>query len=127
VSSALAWISIWPNGEPTSPPSDARQRQWRVWQVGQFLALYWCQGTPVDPLVRWSFDLHVDLSERIGIDWSSRRVETLGIAARPRRNLSRLQSAPAPGWLGADAASTVDISAFHLGRLPLLDAGSIVT
>ena len=71
---------------------------------GGFLALDWCRGTPVDPLARRSFDLHAELAERVGIDWGYRRVETLGVAASPRRNLSRLRSAQAPDWLGPDAA-----------------------
>jgi glycine/D-amino acid oxidase-like deaminating enzyme len=72
---------------------------------GGFLALYWYQGTPVDPLARQSFDLHVNLSERVGTDWGSRRVQTLGIAASSRRNLSRLRSAQAPDWLRPHAAA----------------------
>jgi glycine/D-amino acid oxidase-like deaminating enzyme len=71
---------------------------------GGFLALDWCRGTPVDPLARRSFDLHAELAERVGIDWGYRRVETLGVAASPRRDLSRLRTAPAPDWLGPDAA-----------------------
>ncbi|MED6310848.1 MAG: hypothetical protein VX624_13225, partial [Pseudomonadota bacterium] len=58
----------------------------------------------VDPLARRSFALHAELDTAIDIDWGYRRVETLGAAACPRRDLSRLQSAAAPGWLGENAA-----------------------
>ncbi|MBG03630.1 MAG: D-amino-acid oxidase [Rhodospirillaceae bacterium] len=71
---------------------------------GGFLALDWCRGTPVDPLARRSFALHAELDTAIDIDWGYRRVETLGVAASPRRDLSRLWSATAPGWLGENAA-----------------------
>lgn len=71
---------------------------------GGFLAMDWCQGTPVDPLARRSFTLHAQLADTIGIDWGYRRVETLGIAASPRRDLSRLRSETAPDWIGPDAA-----------------------
>ena len=71
---------------------------------GGFLAMDWCRGTPVDPLARRSFALHAELAESIGIDWGYRRVETLGVAASPRRDLSRLRQQDGLGWLGSDAA-----------------------
>lgn len=71
---------------------------------GGFLALDWCRGTPVDPLARRSFALHAELAEAVDIDWGYRRIETLGVAASPRRDLSRLRSMAAPGWLGEHAA-----------------------
>ncbi len=40
----------------------------------------------------------------IDIDLGYRQVETLGVAGCPRRDLSRLQSVAAPGWLGVNAA-----------------------
>ena len=71
---------------------------------GGFLALDWCRGTHVDPLARRSFALHAKLDDMINIDWGYRRLETLGIAASPRRDLSRLHSAAPPDWLGDNAA-----------------------
>lgn len=71
---------------------------------GGFLALDWCRGTPLDPLARRSFDLHADLAENLGIEWGYRRVDTLGVAASPHRDLSRLRAESPPDWLGSDAA-----------------------
>ena len=71
---------------------------------GGFLALDWCRGTPVDPLARRSFALHAELAATLGIDWGHRRLDTLGVAASPRRDLSRLRRHAAPDWLGPQAA-----------------------
>ena len=71
---------------------------------GGFLALDWCQGTPVDPLARRSFALHAELDAMIDIDWGYRRLETLDIAASPRRDLKRVHPAIPPDWLGDNAA-----------------------
>jgi glycine/D-amino acid oxidase-like deaminating enzyme len=60
---------------------------------GGFLALDWCDGTPLEPLARRSFALHAELPDRIGGDWGYRRMTTYGgfagahedgIAAGPR-------------------------------------------
>ncbi len=44
---------------------------------GGFLALDWCQGTPVDALARRSFVLHGELASTLGsemnLDWGYRR------------------------------------------------------
>ncbi len=43
---------------------------------GGFLALDWCDGTPLESLARRSFALHAGLSEDIGGDWGYRRLPT---------------------------------------------------
>src|SRR6201984_2079789 len=43
---------------------------------GGFLALDWCDGTPLEPLARRSFALHARLAEEIGGDWGYRRLNT---------------------------------------------------
>ena len=58
---------------------------------GGFLALDWCDGTPLEALARRSFALHASLADRIGNDWGYRRLTTYGGSAsagdgRPRRN-----------------------------------------
>ena len=58
---------------------------------GGFLALDWCDGTPLAALARRSFALHASLAEKIGTDWGYRRLTTYGGFAsahdrRPRRN-----------------------------------------
>jgi len=45
---------------------------------GGFLALDWCDGTPLQALARRSFALHAALPERIGGDWGYRRLTTYG-------------------------------------------------
>lgn len=43
---------------------------------GGFLALDWCDGTPLQELARRSFALHAGLAEEIDEDWSYRRLTT---------------------------------------------------
>src|SRR5271167_1655080 len=52
---------------------------------GGFLALDWCDGTPLEPLARRSFALHGRLVEEIGNDWNYRPLTTYGgsIGLRP--------------------------------------------
>src|SRR5258708_33244546 len=57
-------------------------------KAGGFLALDWCDGTPLGSLARRSFALHARLAEEIGCDWGYRRLTTYGGFAgrRPRAN-----------------------------------------
>jgi glycine/D-amino acid oxidase-like deaminating enzyme len=43
---------------------------------GGFLALDWCDGTPLGPLARRSFALHARLTEETGGNWGYRRLTT---------------------------------------------------
>ena len=53
---------------------------------GGFLALDWCDGTPLEALARRSFALHARLAEEIGEDWGYRRLDTFGgVVALARR------------------------------------------
>jgi glycine/D-amino acid oxidase-like deaminating enzyme len=45
---------------------------------GGFLALDWCDGTPIEPLARRSFALHAALAEEIDGGWGYRRMTTYG-------------------------------------------------
>src|SRR5215471_6072358 len=64
-------------------------------KAGGFLALDWCDGTPLQALARRSFALHAELAERLGGDWGYRRLTTYGGVAG-----SRYQARPhAAGWL----------------------------
>src|SRR3954447_21047065 len=45
---------------------------------GGFLALDWCDGTPLEPLARRSFALHAKLPDQIGGAWGYRRLTTYG-------------------------------------------------
>jgi glycine/D-amino acid oxidase-like deaminating enzyme len=58
---------------------------------GGFLALDWCDGTPLAPLARRSFALHARLAEELGNGWGYRRLDTYsgyaGIGGLARRRL----------------------------------------
>src|ERR1700744_631042 len=43
---------------------------------GGFLALDWCDGTPLMALARRSFDLHAELAGSLEGEWGYRRVST---------------------------------------------------
>jgi glycine/D-amino acid oxidase-like deaminating enzyme len=73
---------------------------------GGFLALDWCDGSPLGPLARASFALHADLARELGTDYGYRRVETFMLAARERGGRPGGQDASAPAWLDAAAAVT---------------------
>src|ERR1051326_5187049 len=45
-------------------------------KAGGFLALDWCDGTPLEVLARRSFALHALLPQEIGEDWGFRRLTT---------------------------------------------------
>jgi glycine/D-amino acid oxidase-like deaminating enzyme len=53
-------------------------------KAGGFLALDWCDGTPLEPLARRSFALHARLAEEIDGDWGYRRLTTYGAVAGRR-------------------------------------------
>ena len=56
-------------------------------KAGGFLALDWCDGSPLGPLARRSFALHAELAARFPGAWDYRRLDTLAVAASPRRRL----------------------------------------
>jgi len=71
---------------------------------GGFLALDWCDGSPLEALARRSFALHAQLAEEIRDDWAYRRMTTYaGFAA------ARAGRRPAGGgyrlnWIGDDVS-----------------------
>ena len=72
---------------------------------GGFLALDWCDGTPLDALARRSFVLHGELAEEIGGDWGYRRMTTYaGFAAR--RASRRPAGAFHLNWVADDVTLT---------------------
>ena len=62
---------------------------------GGFLALDWCDETPLESLARRSFALHGRLVEEIGNDWNYRPLTTYGGSM----GLRRQASAHGIGWL----------------------------
>ena len=66
---------------------------------GGFIALDWCDGSPLGPLARASFALHARLADELSADYGYRRMETFAMAARERTALTGGHRAPAPSWL----------------------------
>ena len=52
---------------------------------GGFLALDWCDGSPLAALARTSFQLHAELAHSLDTDYGYRRLTTLGVRARVHR------------------------------------------
>lgn len=69
---------------------------------GGFLALDWCDGSPVGTLARASFALHAELARELGTDYGYRRVDTFMVAARERGSRPGEHRMPAPSWLDGD-------------------------
>ncbi|HEU0058236.1 MAG TPA: FAD-dependent oxidoreductase [Hyphomicrobiaceae bacterium] len=66
---------------------------------GGFLALDWCDGTPLAELARRSFWLHEDLSKSIDRDWGYRRLATYAGAASARKGRPGTTRADDHPWL----------------------------
>ena len=63
---------------------------------GGFLALDWCDGTPLEALARRSFELHARLADEIPGDWAYRRLTTYGGVSGWREQRGATQRLP---WL----------------------------
>ena len=72
---------------------------------GGFLALDWCDGSPLGPLARASFALHGELAREIPTDYGYRRVDTFMLAAREHGTVRGSHRVAAPAWL--DGAGVV--------------------
>src|SRR5215472_15894520 len=48
-------------------------------KAGGFLALDWCDSSPLAPLARKSFQLHAELAQTLGADYGYRRLTTLAV------------------------------------------------
>jgi glycine/D-amino acid oxidase-like deaminating enzyme len=66
---------------------------------GGFLALDWCDNSPLGPLARASFALHARLARELGADYGYRRMETFAMAAREKGDVRGGHRAAAPSWL----------------------------
>ncbi len=73
-------------------------------KAGGFLALDWCDGTPLESLARRSFALHAGLGQEIGGDWSYRRLTTYGGFAGDRTRLRHRGHAHGIDWLAGQVA-----------------------
>jgi glycine/D-amino acid oxidase-like deaminating enzyme len=72
---------------------------------GGFLALDWCDSSPLGPLARASFALHAELARELGGDHGYRRMDTFMLAARERGAVGGGHRVAAPAWL--DGAGVV--------------------
>src|SRR5215831_15492204 len=76
---------------------------------GGFLALDWCDGSPLAPLARASFALHAELARDLGSDVGYRRMDTFMMAARERGAIGGGHRVEAPGWLDGGGIVTAAI------------------
>jgi glycine/D-amino acid oxidase-like deaminating enzyme len=93
---------------------------------GGFLALDWCDGTPLMQLARRSFELHAELAEVPACDWGYRRMTTYGgVVGQPSIRLPR---GPTPSWISpgvqvngrlgiVDTTAQVEPAAFTSGMM----------
>src|SRR5207247_2987320 len=65
---------------------------------GGFLALDWCDDSPLGPLARASFALHAELAHGLGADHGYRRMDTLMLTAREHGTVPGGHRVPAPRW-----------------------------
>jgi glycine/D-amino acid oxidase-like deaminating enzyme len=72
---------------------------------GGFLALDWCDGSPLGPLARASFALHGELARQLGSEYGYRRLDTFMLAARERGQVAGGHRVAVPPWL--DGAGVV--------------------
>jgi glycine/D-amino acid oxidase-like deaminating enzyme len=76
---------------------------------GGFLALDWCDGSPLEALARASFRLHAELARELGADYGYRRMDTFMLAARERGAVPGGHRVDAPAWLDGAGAVTAAI------------------
>ena len=70
---------------------------------GGFLALDWCDGTPLEQLARRSFELHAELAQKIGGDWGYRRMVTYSGSASEHHS-ARRATIGTSNWLAEGVA-----------------------
>jgi glycine/D-amino acid oxidase-like deaminating enzyme len=70
---------------------------------GGFLALDWCDNTPLGPLARASFALHAELARELRADYGYRRMDTYMLAARETGAVPGGHRVPAPRWIDGPA------------------------
>jgi glycine/D-amino acid oxidase-like deaminating enzyme len=76
---------------------------------GGFLALDWCDGSPLGPVARASFRLHAELAKELPTDYGYRRMDTFMLAARERGALTGGHRVAAPRWLDGSGIVTATL------------------
>jgi glycine/D-amino acid oxidase-like deaminating enzyme len=71
---------------------------------GGFLALDWCDGSPLGPLARLSFAMHGRLARAIDTDYGYRELTTFGVATRADGGASAHNAAMGCRWLDGQGA-----------------------
>jgi len=71
---------------------------------GGFLALDWCDGSPLGSLARKSYAMHAELAESLGRDCGYRAMTTFAVAASARGGVEADNSAAGAAWLDGDCA-----------------------
>jgi glycine/D-amino acid oxidase-like deaminating enzyme len=69
---------------------------------GGFLALDWCDGTPLEALARRSFALHASLADELDGDWGYRRMTTYGGLASSEGSLRGHGNGHPVDWVSED-------------------------
>jgi glycine/D-amino acid oxidase-like deaminating enzyme len=80
---------------------------------GGFLALDWCDGSPLGPLARASFALHAELAKELGTDYGYRRMDTFMLAARERGTPGGGHRVAAPRWLDGSGVVTATLGSIE--------------
>src|SRR5215475_7816997 len=68
-------------------------------KAGGFLALDWCDDSPLAPLARKSFALHAELAQTLGVAYGYRRLTTLAVAASAHGRPGTSQVPDELAWL----------------------------
>src|SRR5262249_7339845 len=68
-------------------------------QAGGFLALDWCDGSPLGAVARKSFALHAELAQTLGLDYGYRRLTTLAVVASAHGRPGTSQVPDELAWL----------------------------
>ena len=76
---------------------------------GGFLALDWCDDSPLGPLARASFALHAELARELGTDYGYRRLDTYMLAAREQGSVAGGHRVPPPAWLDGAGAVRAEL------------------
>ncbi|MFL5649410.1 MAG: NAD(P)/FAD-dependent oxidoreductase, partial [Chloroflexota bacterium] len=66
---------------------------------GGFLALDWCDDSPLGPLARGSFALHAELARELKADYGYRRMDTYMVAAREQGSIAGGHRVTPPAWV----------------------------
>jgi glycine/D-amino acid oxidase-like deaminating enzyme len=71
---------------------------------GGFLALDWCDGSPLAGLARKSFELHGELARALDVDYGYRRMTTVAVSAHENGTRFTGQARPEFNWLDGKGA-----------------------